>query len=147
MHHTGNILLTVARPRRGAAASRGRAMLRQGASRGHAASRKAAPQCRRSPATMRLTPAEVSAIAGGKDVRTLTRLDAQNKGITQVLDLDACNSLKGVNLSKNKLTSATFLAEMKQLVWLNVSENNLTTLDGVQELSKVKVTPRHMLGK
>lgn len=70
----------------------------------------------------------------------ITEADASNKGVSIVEDLSQCTSLRKLNLSKNELGGKHPLAglhKLSSLTWLNVSENKLETLEGVQSLEKL----------
>lgn len=70
----------------------------------------------------------------------ITEADASKRGISTVEDLSQCTSLRKLNLSKNELGGKHPLAglhKLSSLTWLNLSENKLDSLDGIQSLENL----------
>eukprot|EP01018_Ginkgo_biloba_P012120 Gb_25981 [translate_table: standard] len=87
----------------------------------------------------RLTLAFISAQHPGEELTLITSLSFPNRGIKEIVGLDACEKLVRLDLSNNNLSSLEGLALCANLKWLSVAGNGLQSLKGIESLSKLTV--------
>jgi len=87
---------------------------------------------------MKVTPAIASQYTQGKPLTEVNSIDLSNQNVTHVEDISIMVNLRRLNLSKNKLKNAdsvfSGIRYCKGLSWLNLMENQLDSLDGVENI-------------
>ena len=68
------------------------------------------------------------------EMSRLTRLDAPNKGITDLTGLEFATDLDTLNLSNNSITALVSLGRLTRLTWLNLADNRLTDISPLRSL-------------
>ena len=72
------------------------------------------------------------------DLERVKKLEAVNKGLTDVKGLGKLTQLKLLDLGINQLTSAKGLEKLTQLEALSFSGNQLTSVKGLEKLTQLK---------
>lgn len=65
---------------------------------------------------------------GIRELRILNTLDLRRNSFTDVPDLIPCEHLRSLNISGNKITNATMIARFSKLRVLDISDNEIVTL-------------------
>lgn len=76
----------------------------------------------------------------GKDPSTEDGINLSAREITHVGDLSHLTALHRLNLSANRLASGeslSGLAQMRELTWLNLSKNQLSSLEFVRDMTRL----------
>jgi hypothetical protein len=93
-----------------------------------------------------LITAHLQSLGGGQSIGAVTQLKLTNKNITRISDISAAKSLRRLDLTGNELTGNgitamghSLAAIATSLDYLILNENNLTSLDGIESCTRIKV--------
>lgn len=89
---------------------------------------------------MKLTPAILSQKIQQK-LSGIEKLDLQSMEITYIDDLSACKALRRIDLTSNDLKESDSLAGLqhcKQLTWLNLQKNQLSSIKFIGNLENLQ---------
>lgn len=87
----------------------------------------------------KLSIVELSKYLPNGDVLGAQELKLRDLGITGIEELTQAKNLRKIDISKNKLESASFIKYCWSLTDINLSNNNLTSVDDICNLENVKI--------
>ena len=91
-------------------------------------------------ATVNPTPTSVDATVPpltDTQLKTLTTINASERGITSLTGLDYATNLDTLNLWKNSITDLSPLSSLTNLKWLNLRKNSITSLSPLSSLTNL----------
>ncbi|GAB4823955.1 hypothetical protein N2152v2_011001 [Parachlorella kessleri] len=86
-----------------------------------------------------LNPKFIAQLIEGAPLDSVTKLDASNRELQSILNLDACPSLARLDVSKNKLSSLEGVSLSTKLRWLSAANNDITSIEPLRDLESLEV--------
>ena len=68
---------------------------------------------------------------------TLTHLDAENAGISDLTGLELATNLRSLNLAGNNISDISFISSLTNLTSLNLSNNSISDISPISDLSNL----------
>ncbi|KAL0036903.1 hypothetical protein WJX77_004420 [Trebouxia sp. C0004] len=88
---------------------------------------------------VKLTPKLISQEFPDEDAPSMQKLALSGKGIEKIVRLNACSQLIRLDLSNNNLTSLEGVSQNVTLKWLSAQSNQITALTGLDTLKQLQV--------
>lgn len=88
---------------------------------------------------VKLTPKLITIEYPNEDLPSMRKLTLPGKGIEKIVRLSTCSQLIRLDLSNNKLTSLEGVSQNTTLKWLSGTCNKITSLTGTDSLKQLQV--------